>query len=362
MVLSRPIADATGTARDHGYHPLRIARVIPETAEASSFVLEVPEELRSAFAYESGQFCTFRVRVEGQSLVRCYSMSSSPAVDGDLQVTVKRTPGGVVSNFMHDHLAAGDTLEATRPAGFFRLEAGDGDIVAFSAGSGITPVLSLVKTALATTSRRVRLFYANRDEAAVIFRSELDALAAQHGERFSVFHHLDAAQGLVRPDDVGAFARVTSDTEFYICGPAPFMDIVEQALLSGGSEPQRIHIERFTPPEWLAEPEPAPATAGAIGTTGATQVTIDLDGRTATADYRPGTTILQTARQMGMAPPFSCESGSCATCMARLVDGTATMYVNNALTDDEVAQGWVLTCQAVPTSPSVHAVYGDEEG
>jgi 3-ketosteroid 9alpha-monooxygenase subunit B len=356
MVLSRPIADAKGTAHDHGYHPLRIARIIPETAEASSFVLEVPDELKPAFAYEAGQFCTFRVHVDGEPLVRCYSMSSSPAVDGELQVTVKRTPGGVVSNFMNDRLVAGDTLEATRPAGFFCLGSGDGDIVAFGAGSGITPVLSLVKTALATTSRGVRLFYANRDHDAVIFRSEIDAFEADHDGRFAVSHHLDVERGLVEPDAIRAFIGGSADAEYYVCGPGPFMDVVEQALLSGGADPERIHIERFTPPEWLPEPDPSPSAAET------TRVTVELDGRVDTVDHRPGTTILQTARQMGMSPPFSCESGSCATCMARLVAGTAAMYVNNALTDDEVADGWVLTCQAVPTSPSVHAVYGYEEG
>ena len=121
------------------------------------------------------------------------------------------------------------------------------------------------------------------------------------------------------------------------------------------SAPQ-IHIERFTPAEWLPEPvEPDDST-------GPAEVTIELDGRTETAEYRPGTTILQTARQMGMSPPFSCEAGSCATCMARLVEGTATMHVNNALTDEEIAEGWVLTCQALPTSPLVHVAYGYEEG
>ena len=134
------------------------------------------------------------------------------------------------------------------------------------------------------------------------------------------------------------------------------MDVVEQSLHSRGVDPAHIHIERFTPAEWMREPEPP--TAAAASTT----VTVELDGRTNTADYRPGTTILQTARQMGLSPPFSCESGSCATCMAMLVEGTAAMHVNNALTDDEVAQGWVLTCQAVPTSPSVHAVYDYQEG
>ena len=152
MAVSRPIADGTGTAHDHAFHPLRVTRVIRETADASSYVLEPPDDLRSAFAYEAGQFCTFRVRVDGQPHLRCYSMSSSPAVDPDLAVTVKRTPGGLVSNFMLDHLAAGDVVEVTRPAGVFRLTAGNEDMVAFSAGSGITPVHSLVKTALSSST------------------------------------------------------------------------------------------------------------------------------------------------------------------------------------------------------------------
>ncbi len=148
MAVSRPVAGGTGTAHDHAFHALRVAKVIRETADACSYVLEPPDDLRSAFAYEAGQFCTFRVRVDSQAHLRCYSMSSSPAVDHDLAVTVKRTPGGVVSNWMLDHLAAGDMVEVTRPAGVFRLTAGDEDVVAFSAGSGITPVHSLLKTAL----------------------------------------------------------------------------------------------------------------------------------------------------------------------------------------------------------------------
>jgi 3-ketosteroid 9alpha-monooxygenase subunit B len=359
MALSRPLEGAAGTAHDHGFHRLRVARVISETAAASSFVLDVPEELRPVFAYEAGQFCTFRVRVDDQVHLRCYSMSSSPEVDPELTVTVKRTPGGVVSNWMNDRLREGDTVEATRPAGVFRLGPGPGDVAAFSAGSGITPVLSLVKTALATTTRRVRLLYANQDRDAVIFAAELATLGRQYGDRLSVSHHLDIDRGLVRPETIVDFAETTGDSEFYICGPGPFMDVVEQSLHSRGVAPARIHIERFTPAEWLQEPEPPPSPAPAEA---ATQVTVELDGRTGTADYRPGTTILQTARQMGMSPPFSCESGSCATCMARLVEGTVAMHVNNALTGDEVTEGWILTCQAVPTSPSVHAVYDYEEG
>jgi ferredoxin-NADP reductase len=285
-------------------------------------------------------------------------MSSSPAVDAELRVTVKRTPDGVVSNWMHDHVAPGDVLEVALPAGFFRLTDGGGDVVALSAGSGITPVLSLVKTALATTSRRVGLLYANRDGDAVIFGAELDALLAAHPSRFTLRHHLDVDHGFLTPQDARAFAgQFGGDAEFYVCGPPPFMEIVEGALLAAGREAGRIHIERFTPGEWAPEP---PAPGG--DTAGTRQVTIELDGRAESTEYRPGTTILQTARQLGLSPPFSCEAGSCATCMARLVEGTATMHVNNALTDDEVADGWVLTCQALPTSPLVRVDYDHEEG
>ena len=357
MALSEPGTVARVVSPDHSYHPLRVDRVVRETADATSFVLQVPEDLRPVFAYESGQFCTFRVWVDGAPLVRCYSMSSAPEVDDELRITVKRTPGGTVSNWFHDHLAPGSIVDVARPAGFFRLGTEERDVVAFSAGSGITPVLSLMKTALATTGRRVRLLYANRDHDAVIFRDELDALVHRYGDRCVVTHHLDVEQGLVGPDTVRALADVVGEgAECYLCGPGPFMEVVERTLLADGVEPPRIHIERFTPGEWVEEP------AAGDGPTTGTRVTIELGGRTASTDHYPGTTILQTARQLELGPPSSCESGSCATCMAKLLEGTASMRVNNALTPDEVADGWVLTCQALPTSPTVRVSYDCEEG
>jgi 3-ketosteroid 9alpha-monooxygenase subunit B len=327
---------------DRGFHPLRVARVVAETDDARSFVLDVPPALASTFAYASGQYCTFRFEVDGEQHLRSYSMSSAPAVDGELQVTVKRVPGGVVSNWMHDHVTEGSIVDVTAPAGVFLLPEGEGDVVAFAGGSGITPVISILKTVLATTDRRVRLLYANRDDASIIFRAVLDELA---GDRLEVVHHLDVTDGFVDAEVVRRTLDGTTDPEVLICGPAPFMEVVEQAVdLPAG----RIHLERFTPTEVVLDEHEGEGT---------TSVTIELDRRTATADYRPGTTILQTARQLGMSPPFSCEAGNCATCMAKVVDGSAKMHVNDALTPDEVEEGWVLTCQAVPTSPTVHVVY-----
>jgi 3-ketosteroid 9alpha-monooxygenase subunit B len=353
MATSAAQTSQPGAVRDHGFHPLRVRRVVHETAEAASFVFDVPAEVRAAFAYEAGQFLTFRVRLDDEAHHRCYSMSSSPAVDAELQVTVKRVPGGVVSNWMIDSLAPGDVVEASVPAGVFCLAPGDREIVAFSAGSGITPVFSLLKTALATTSRRVRLYYANRDRNAVIFGAELDALVERHPGRLQVVHHLDVERGFVDPDALRPFVGAAADADHYVCGPGPFMDIVEGALLAHGVDADHIHIERFTPAAPLPEPEP---TADEPGST-ATRVTVELDGRTDTVDHHPGTTVLQMARQRGMTPPYSCESGTCATCMAKLVEGSVKMHVNDVLTDDEVADGWVLTCQSVPTSASVHVVY-----
>lgn len=327
--------------------------MVRETADAISLVLDVPADLRDAFDYDAGQFCTFRVFVDGQQHHRCYSMSSSPESDDPLQVTIKRVPGGVVSNWMVDALGPGDEVEATCPAGVFGLAAavGGGDLVMFSGGSGITPVISVVKSALATTDRTVRVLYANRDRHSIIFAAELDELEAASAGRLTVTHHIDVEHGFVDADVVRNLARVVHDADHFVCGPAPFMDLVEGTLLEVGTAPERIHIERFTAAEMLAaSTDPSPS-----------RITIDLDGRSATADHHPGTTILQTARQMGMAPPFSCESGSCATCMARVVEGTVTMYVNNALTDDEVAEGWALTCQAIPASAIIRVVYGYEE-
>lgn len=337
--------------RDHGFHRLRIARVVRETADTSSFVLEVPPELREAFTYEAGQFCTFRVPIEGQPHFRSYSMSSSPGVDAELQVTVKRVPGGLVSNWMMDTLGPGDLVETSCPAGVFCIGPDQGDVVAFAAGSGITPVFSIVKAVLASTSRRVHVLYANRDRDSVIFAAALERLAEHHPGRLTVLHRLDVEEGFADADTVRPFASFALDAEYFICGPAPFMEIVEGALLGRDVDESRIHIERFSPPEPSQQPEPEP-----VEPTGS-RVTIELGGHTSTVDHHPGTTILQTARQMGMTPPSSCESGSCATCMAKVVEGAVTMQTNDALTDDEVSEGWILTCQALPTTPAVSVLY-----
>ncbi|PQE00163.1 ferredoxin [Mycobacterium sp. EPG1] len=338
-----------GVAED--FAPLRIKRVVRETADAVSLVLDVPDHYSRRFRYQAGQFLTLRVSVDGRDLRRCYSMSSAPA-DDELRITIKRDPGGVVSNWINDTAAAGHELHAAPPDGKFVLAEGvsaSAPLIAFAGGSGITPIMSLVRTVLAESDRPVKLFYANRGRASVIFADVLAELAAAHGDRLVIEHHYDEDAGVVTGAAIESFAGDVAAGDYYVCGPAPFMDTVEKTLLSAGVTPRRLHLERFTVAEIAAED-----TAASQDTE---QVVIELNRTTKTASYRKGDTLLQTARSAGLRAPFSCETGSCGTCMARIVEGSARMVNNDALDDDEVADGWVVTCQALPTSPKVHVVY-----
>lgn len=334
-----------------GFTPLRIARVVRETSDAVSLVLDVPAECSHRYRYEAGQFLTLRVRIDGRDLRRCYSMSSAP-IDGELRITVKRDPGGVVSNWLNDSARAGDELHAAPPEGRFVMRgdlSGATEVVAFAGGSGITPIMSLARAALADPDRRVRLFYANRSRESVIFADPLAELAARHADRLVLEHHYDAEVGVVTPEAIESFIAPAGDAHYYVCGPTPFMDAVERTLLAAGVKESRVHLERFTV---------ATAADDADAVSAATEeVVIDLDRRTTRAEYRVGDTLLQTARMAGLRAPASCETGSCGTCMARVVEGTARMLNNDALDDDEVAEGWVLTCQTLPTSRAVHVVY-----
>ena len=258
--------------------------------------------------------------IDGGRHLRSYSMSSSPEVDGELEVTVKRVAGGMVSNWIADALSAGDTLESTRPAGVFCLGPGGDrprDVMAYAGGSGITPVYSLLKTALATTTRRVRLLYANRDRESAIFAAELDALAERYPGRLEVVHHFDVTGGFVEAATIRRHAAASAGPEVFICGPAPSWTWSSRRCTSTESSRRASTSNaslRPTSPRIGAAPTPAGATA-------TTQVEIELDGKVQSTTHRAGTTILQTARQMGLTPPSSCEAGDCATCMGRLLEG-----------------------------------------
>ncbi len=348
------VTDDHDVLRAHGYHRLTVKQVVQETDDTKSFVLDVPEALRDTFRYQPGQFCTFRVRIGDEEHLRSYSMSSAPETDPDLTVTVKRVPGGLISNWLLDRVSAGDVLETTRPAGVFCLRDSSSPVVAFCGGSGVTPVLSLTKSALVSTSRPVRLVYANRSRDSVIFADALEEMGRAYEDRLQLHHHLDSDSGFLVADAIAEHAG-NPEADFYICGPGPFMDLVESTLLQIGVDPTNIFIERF-----LVGESPAPPTAAdAVDQKSMVPetVTVIMKGKKTTVSYQRGDTLLETARRGALRPPFSCEAGDCATCMAILREGSATMRVNNALTPEEVDEGWVLTCQALPVGTTVTVEY-----
>jgi 3-ketosteroid 9alpha-monooxygenase subunit B len=329
------------------FHELRIARIVQETPDARSFVLDVPPALRELFGYEAGQFLTFQVPVGDAMLNRCYSLSSAPGCDDALQFTVKRVADGRISNWFHDEIQAGHAVRVLPPAGGFTLRPGSRrPLACFSGGSGITPVLSILKTALTTTDRAIHLVYANRDAASIIFRDALSALAARHTGRLGVVHHLDAERGFL--DAAGVRREIApwkDEAEFYLCGPGPFMDLVERVLHEERVPRERIFIERF---EFAA---PAASGASAAGTPAT--ITVHLDGVAHEIPYGAGETLLQAARKAGLNPPSACEDGYCGCCMATLSSGEVVMEQCHALDDDDRAQGLILTCQARPVAGAI---------
>lgn len=336
--MSQTSSDDLAKARHH-YHDLRVARVIRETADASSVVFEIPPALAEVFEYQSGQFLTLQIPYSGKPLYRCYSLASSPAVENEHKVAVKRVVDGRISNYINDTLVAGDTVKVLPPAGHFVLGDGNADLLLFAGGSGITPVISILKTALSKGSRNVRLVYANRDEASIIFRAEIDALAAKHPDRLEVIHRLDVRDGFIDDAAVRSYLDGRSGNEIYICGPGPFMDTVEKTLLSVGTPAASVHIERFA----SLEAEDDTGTDGAVR-----KVTLSLDGAEQVIEVREGETVLHAAKRAGLEPPSSCESGFCGCCMAQLGCGKVRMIQNDFLSAAELEEGWVLTCQSVP--------------
>src|SRR5271156_4915503 len=241
----------------HVFQRATVTRIIKETADTHTFVFDPHEK---PFSYRAGQFCTFHVTVDGEELYRSYSMSSAPEADSEVMTTVKRVAGGKVSNWMIDNVVEGDELTMTRAAGTFVLSPTSVPLLAFAGGSGVTPILSLAKSALATTDRAVRILCADRDRASVIFEAAIDELAERYPGRLSVDRHIDAEQGVLDPDAVTKFVGGDTDAECYVCGPEGFMAVVRSALPDGA----RVLVEDFdaSPPVKAATTEVAEKADG----------------------------------------------------------------------------------------------------
>jgi ring-1,2-phenylacetyl-CoA epoxidase subunit PaaE len=351
------------------FHELRVAEIVPETAEANSIRFEIPANLREAFSFKAGQHLTLRATIQGQEIRRNYSLCTAPA-ETDWMVTVKRIGGGVFSNWVGDQLKAGDILEVMVPHGSFTTEfdpANHRHLVGIAGGSGITPVMSLIKTLLREEpNSRFTLLYGNRDSSSVIFLEALAGLKDKYLGRLEIYHFLDAEvqdielfNGMLdraRLEDAIEHLVPDSDSvnDWFICGPGPMMDAAEGTLLDRGVAKERIHIERFTAerPAGAVSREIAQLQTQAEGVT----VLVTLDGRTRRVPFVAGN-ILDSAREAGLAAPFACKAGVCATCRAKVTKGKVEMAARYGLTDEEVAEGYVLTCQSVPLGNGVAVDY-----
>lgn len=326
-----------------------VSAVIAETESAVSVVIDVPEALKETFAYQSGQFLTLRIPVDGKYRHRCYSLSSAPGVDAKHKITIKRVESGLVSNYICSDVRAGNTLLVRPPAGAFVPASFNQDLLLFAGGSGVTPVLSILKTALASGGGKITFVYANRDEHSVIFRAELSALSRQYPARLTVIHWLETVQGLPTAEQLAALVGPFSDREVYICGPERFMAGVSAALTSIGVPGAKIHIEHFVslPDEEAVETVPVGEQE--------TEVTLEvlLDGVEHELVWPPGAKLLDVMLDAGLSAPYSCRVGGCSACMCRMLAGEVRMSSNLVLSEDDIARGWVLACQSHPLSPLV---------
>jgi 3-ketosteroid 9alpha-monooxygenase subunit B len=341
-------------AADRVFHQLRVSAVIAETDEACSLVFDVPPEQAKVFAYQPGQFLTLRIPSDRDgSVARCYSLCSSPLTGDDLTVTVKQTPGGYASHWIADNVRPGTVLDVLPPAGMFVPASLDSDFLLLAAGSGITPVMSILRSVLAAGRGRVVLVYANRDERAVIFGAALKELAAAAGARLLVVHWLDVLQGVPSGQQLEPLIRPFAAYQIFASGPDPFLAVVREAAAAVGVPPRGVRIERFLSLQHNPFDEPAEPAAGGIAAT----LEVTVDGRTRSLDWPAGTRMLDVLIEAELDPPFSCREGICGACACTLTGGKVDMTSNEVLEEADLAEGLILACQSVALTPEVSVSY-----
>ncbi|HZC70792.1 MAG TPA: ferredoxin--NADP reductase [Jatrophihabitans sp.] len=333
---------------------LTVRAITHETEDACSIVLEPPAG--ADFSYRPGQFLTLRVPTDSGPVGRCYSLCSSPHVDDELRIAVKRVRDGVGSNWLNDTLAVGQQLECLPPSGVFTPKSFDGDLLLFAGGSGITPVISILKSALAVGRGRLVLVYANQHEASVIFAGELRDLAEVNPDRLHVIHWLESVQGLPSRTLLRSFIAPYSAYTAFVCGPSPFMETVTHALRDCGVPPARIHIERF---HSLAEdPFTVETTVTAADDSGeTTRLCVDLDGEKHEYDWPRHTKLLDFLLAQGLKAPYSCRQGACSACACILDEGEVKMIANEILEQEDLDEGYILGCQSLPLTDVVRIRY-----
>lgn len=348
------------------YEKVRIKSINRETADCVSISFDIPEIFADRFTYKHGQYLNLRSFINGEDVRRSYSLCSSP-LDNEWRIAVKKVDGGLFSSFANGALQPGDEIELMPPMGHFYCEldaANKKSYVAFAAGSGITPVLSIIKTVLATEPQSdFTLVYGNRNRSSIIFKETLEALKNKYINRFSLIHILsrektDAAINYGRIDAAKCSAlfekavSINAD-EFFICGPEEMIFTVKDFLEASGVDKKKIYFELFTTPE--SKKPITKIQKQASDNDAKSHITIKLDGVAFGFDipFNSDASILDAATKMGADLPYSCKGGVCCTCKARLLEGEVTMDVHWGLEPEEVEQGFILTCQSHPVSENV---------
>ncbi len=350
------------------FHPLRVRAIEPDTAEAVVVSFEVPPELREVFGFTQGQYLTLRAQVDGQDLRRSYSICAG-VDDGDLRVGVRRVQGGAFSHWINTRLKVGDSVQVMAPQGRFYVPLDPGarrHYLGIAGGSGITPILSIMKTVLGREPQsRFTLLYANRTLQSTMFKEELEDLKNRHMQRV-VLHHVFSGEpsevplnmGLMDRAKVGEFLRALVPAaridEAFVCGPFQMNDEAQDALLAAGVPEERVHVERFGVALQAGEKVGAVEHRAAEGDAERASITIVRDGlRREFGFSREQASILDAASAAGLEVPFSCTSGVCGTCRAKRLEGEVRMERNFALDKADLAAGFVLTCQCRPLTPRV---------
>ncbi|SMD32118.1 ring-1,2-phenylacetyl-CoA epoxidase subunit PaaE [Reichenbachiella faecimaris] len=349
----------------HHFYPLKISKLIKETNDCVSLEFDVPDENKSLFSYKQGQHVTLKKTINGEDVRRSYSICTSPK-EGRLKVAIKKVDGGAFSTFANDNLKEGEELEVMPPSGSFNseLKAEQAkNYVGFAGGSGITPIISILKSVMDTEPKsEFTLIYANRGTDTIVFKEEIEGLKNTYMERLNIFHvfseehtEFPLFEGFVDQEKVTAFSKtiidLNSTDEFFICGPEPMMLGIQAALLDLNVDKSKVHIELFTSP------------VGKLGTGSGQKkesfekvkckVTIQIDGVKMDFDYNSNDSILDAAAKKGADLPYACKGGVCCTCKAKLIEGEVDMAVNYALEQDEIDRGYVLSCQAHPKTDRV---------
>ena len=354
-----------------GFYSIPITQITKQTEHAVSITLDVPPLMAPLFSYDAGQYITVSAVVNNEEIRRSYSMCSSPITGEKITIAIKEVDGGRMSNYLNNEVNVADKLEVMPPMGSFVLDEGAQkakNIVLWGGGSGITPLLSIIKTALANLPDcNCLLIYANRDEDNIIFNKELDLLEKTYSGRFSVIYSLDKPKmdwsgmsGYLTQESVSDITRKElglnyPTAHYYTCGPRPMMDIVVEGLKLIGVRDENIHTEYFTatPKNQTAEEEYPTESQEVSERT----IQIEVFGQKKEVIVKVDQTILEAAQDAGMDPPYSCTVGVCTTCRARLRSGKASMDEREGLSDSEIDEGFVLTCQAHPLTGDVDLVF-----